>query len=230
MPRTASTTNHPRPARRWFQRDADALARALLGQRLVRLDEAGHRLAGLIVETEAYLGTPDKAAHTYNGRRTHRNETMWGQAGHVYVYFTYGMHYCLNVTADAAEIPTACLIRALAPLEGLDAMRHNRAGKIPHDRLRETDLCSGPAKLCQALAIDRELDGEDLTRSSHLYLTPGESPAEDRITVGPRIGIAYAEAWADEPLRFHLHDSPHASRKGKARNNNAQTGRSGRRR
>jgi DNA-3-methyladenine glycosylase len=204
--------------------------RRAVGQILIRVLPDGTPLAGRIVETEAYLGEPDKAAHTYRGRRTARNASMFLDAGHAYVYFTYGMHYCLNVTADAAEIPTACLIRALAPLEGLDTMRHNRAGKIPHDRLRETDLCSGPAKLCQALAIDRELDGEDLTRSSHLYLTPGESPAEDRITVGPRIGIAYAEAWADEPLRFHLHDSPHASRKGKARNNNAQTGRSGRRR
>jgi len=208
MPRTASTTNDPRPPRRWFQRDADALARALLGQRLVRLDEAGHRLAGLIVETEAYLGTPDKAAHTYNGRRTHRNETMWGQAGHVYVYFTYGMHYCMNIVARRPEIPEAVLIRALEPTEGLQYMRPRRVRAK-----RDTDLCSGPAKLCQALAIDRDFDGEDLLTSDRLWLERRRSPVSAaEFVTAPRVGIAYAEEWVDAHLRFYLADSPHRSR------------------
>jgi DNA-3-methyladenine glycosylase len=208
MPRTASTTNDPRPARRWFQRDADALARALLGQRLVRLDEAGHRLAGLIVETEAYLGTPDKAAHTYNGRRTHRNETMWGQAGHVYVYFTYGMHYCMNIVARRPEIPEAVLIRALEPTEGLQYMRPRRVRAK-----RDTDLCSGPAKLCQALAIDRDFDAEDLLTSDRLWLERRRSPVSAaEFVTAPRVGIAYAEEWVDAHLRFYLADSPHRSR------------------
>ena len=201
-----------RLGRSFYRRDAAALARALLGQNLVRVLRDGTRLAGRIVETEAYLGEPDKAAHTYKGKRTARNESMFLDAGHAYVYFTYGMHYCLNVTADGAEIPTACLIRSLLPIEGQDVMRRNRAGKIPEDRLRETDLCSGPAKLCQALSVDRELDGEDLVASDWLYLTAGEAVADGRITIGPRVGIAYAEEWADEPLRFHLNDSRHVSK------------------
>lgn len=189
------------------------MARALLGRRLVRALDDGTRLAGRIVEVEAYLGVEDKAAHTYGGRRTARNAAMWGQAAHAYVYFTYGMHHCLNIVAAGPEVPTAVLLRALEPVEGVEAMRRNRAGKIPASRLKATDLCSGPAKLTQALGIDRELDHEDLTTSDRLWVERTVAVAADRIARSPRIGVGYAAEWAEAPLRFHVADSPHVSRR-----------------
>ena len=201
----------PRPTKRFYRRDSVTLAKALLGQRLVRvLGNRKHtRLAGTIVEVEAYLGEKDRAAHTFGGRRTPRNESMWRDGGHAYVYFTYGMHHCVNVVASVAGDPVAVLIRALEPAEGLDAMyKHRSKAK------RDTDLCSGPAKLCQALAIDRNLDGCDLTQSKHLFIEQTRKtplPAA-RITIGPRIGVSYAQDWADKPLRFFITDNPHVSK------------------
>jgi DNA-3-methyladenine glycosylase len=200
-----------RVGRRFYRQSAEQLAAALLGQVLVRLDEQGRRLAGRIVETEAYLGTEDLAAHTAGGRRTPRNASMYLDGGHAYVYFTYGMHYCMNVVADSAETPTACLIRALQPVEGIDIMRANRAAKITADRLRETDLCSGPAKLCQALGIDRTLDGEDMVTSERLFIERGREVPPDAILRTTRVGVAYAGCWADKPLRFCLAGSGHVS-------------------
>jgi DNA-3-methyladenine glycosylase len=199
-----------RLSRRFYRRDAVTLARALLGRRLVRwLD--GRRLAGRIVETEAYLGERDRAAHTYNGRRTLRNQSMWGPAGHAYVYFTYGMHHCVNVVADDPGVPTAVLIRALEPTEGAAIMRARRAGRVPIERLREIDLCSGPAKLTQALAIDRELDGADLVDGDRLWVEGRRGVAAGRIVAAPRVGVSYAGAWARTPLRFCLSGSRHVS-------------------
>lgn len=185
----------------------------LLGQVLVRVLEDGTRLAGRIVEAEAYLGIDDLAAHTCGGRRTARNASMWGPAGHAYVYFTYGMHYCMNVVADAPEIPTAVLLRALQPLEGLERMRAHRAGKRDPGRLRDTELCSGPAKLTQALAIDRALDGADLVSGETLFIERGARIRADRIVSGPRIGVGYAGEWAHKPLRFWLAGHPYISHK-----------------
>ena len=201
----------PRPTKRFYRRDSVTLAKALLGQRLVRvLGNRKHtRLAGTIVEVEAYLGEKDRAAHTFGGRRTPRNESMWRDGGHAYVYFTYGMHHCVNVVASVAGDPVAVLIRALEPAEGLDAMyKHRSKAK------RDTDLCSGPAKLCQALAIDRNLDGCDLTKSPHLFIeqTRRTPLHASRITTGPRIGVSYAQDWADKPLRFFITDNPHVSK------------------
>src|SRR5690606_28960799 len=112
--------------REFYRRDPVTVARALLGQRLVRVAQ-GVRTAGLIVEVEAYLGIPDKAAHTCGGRRTPRNESMWGDGGHAYIYFTYGMHHCMNVVAGAPGSPVAVLLRALEPVEGLEAMYARRS-------------------------------------------------------------------------------------------------------
>ncbi len=201
-----------RLSRRFYQRDPVTLARALLGRVLVRVVN-GQRTAGRIVEVEAYLGEPDRAAHTFGGRRTARNRSMWGQAGHAYVYFTYGMHHCMNIVADRPGRPTAVLIRALQPLEGIDAMRDRRAGKIDASRLKPTDLCSGPAKLCEAMAIDRTLDGADLVAGEALFVERGRPIKPDRITAAARIGVAYAGAWASKPLRFYVTDSSHVSRR-----------------
>jgi DNA-3-methyladenine glycosylase len=198
-----------RLSRKFYERRADLLARALLGQVLVRVLEDSTRLSGRIVETEAYLGEIDRAAHSYGGRRSARNASMWGAAGHAYVYFIYGLHYCMNVVADGPERPTAVLIRALEPLEGLETMRQHRAGRMPAGRLRDTDLCSGPAKLAQALRLDRALDGADLVSGVSLFLERGARVA--RIIAAPRIGVAYAREWADKPLRFYVAGNAHVS-------------------
>jgi DNA-3-methyladenine glycosylase len=199
--------------RRFYRRDPVTLARDLLGRHLVRVLDDDQRLVGRIVETEAYLGVPDLAAHTAGGRRTARNESMYHDGGTAYVYFTYGMHHCMNVVAETADQPTAVLLRALQPLEGVERMRRNRAGKIPVDRLRDTDLCSGPAKLTQAMTIDRNLDGVDLTSDAQFWIEPGEPVPADRITTTARVGVAYAKDWADRPLRFYEQDNPHISRR-----------------
>lgn len=200
-----------RLSRKFYQRDVVRLARTLLGQRLVRVLDDGARLAGRIVETEAYLGVVDRAAHSYGGRRTARNAAMWGPAGHAYVYFVYGLHHCMNVVAGDVGQPTAVLVRALEPLEGLERMRAHRAGKVPADRLHDTDLCSGPAKLAQALRLDRALDGADLVAGGALFLERGRRIPPGRIIAAPRIGVGYAAEWADKPLRFYEAGNPHVS-------------------
>lgn len=199
----------PRLPRSFCQRDTVMVARALLGQLLVRELPDGSRLAGLIVETEAYLGPEDRAAHTYNHHRSERNASMWQQAGTAYVYFTYGMHHCMNVVTGDEQTPQAVLIRALQPTANLEAMRPRRARAK-----RDTDLCSGPAKLCQSLAIDRDLDGIDLTTSKDLWLEQVRRRAlpASRIVVGPRVGIASSGDWADKPLRFAVRNNPHVSK------------------
>lgn len=204
----------PRLPRTFSQRDTVKVARALLGQLLVRQLEDGTRLAGLIVETEAYLGPDDRAAHTYNHHRSPRNESMWQQAGTAYIYFTYGMHHCMNVVTGDEQTPQAVLIRALQPVQGHEAMRLNRQSERSTKQMPETALCSGPAKLCQAVAIDRSLDGIDLTRSDALWLEQARSRAlpAAQIAVGPRVGIASSGDWADKPLRFAVRGNPHVSK------------------
>lgn len=196
----------PHPPRSFFHRDPVWVARKLLGHRLVS-GVGGTRTAGIIVETEAYLGIADKAAHTYGGRRSRRNRTMWGAAGHAYVYFVYGMHHCINVVAGETGDPVAVLIRALEPDAGIDTMFERRRWAR-----RATDLCSGPAKLCQALGIDLRLDGEDLTSSNLLCVeSSSRRPPPTTIVATPRVGIAYAEEWQNEPLRFFVAGNPHVS-------------------
>lgn len=179
---------------------AEALAAALLGSKLVRVLEDGTRLAGRIVETEAYLGVKDRAAHSYGGRRTARNESMYARAGTAYVYFTYGMHHCVNVVAGSEGQPVAVLLRAVEPVEGVEAMRELRSRRPRRTALRDRDLCRGPGRLCEAMSIDRSLDGEDLVGSERLWLARGERPSEIRRSA--RIGIAYAGEWVSRPLRF----------------------------
>ena len=195
-------------SRDFFRRDAPTLARALLGQRLVRVVDS-QRLAGTIVETEAYCGAEDRAAHSFGHRRTPRTEPMFADGGTAYVYFTYGMHHCMNVVAATRDDPQAVLIRALEPTEGLDAIRRRR----PAAR-RDTDLCSGPARLCEAMAIDRTLSGLDLLDSEAIWIErlTRRPPPVSRLTVTPRVGVKYAADWADKPLRYCLKDHPHVSR------------------
>lgn len=185
--------------RTFYQQDVLKLAKALLGKVFVRLD-GDVRLAGKIVETEAYLGIPDQAAHTVGGRRTQRNESMWQDGGTLYVYFTYGMHHCMNIVAQQIHEPVAVLVRALEPLDGKEMMYPRRKAAQ-----KDKDLCSGPAKLCQAMDISRGQDGIDLVTDSQLWIEDQHiNVANKDITTGPRIGVQYAKQWADKPFRFWI--------------------------
>lgn len=153
----------------------------MLGARLVRVWE-GQRLSGIVVETEAYIGEEDKASHAAVGR-TQRNAVMYGPPGYAYVYQIYGVHFCLNVVTEAEGFPAAVLIRALWPDEGIEIMRRHRGGR-PDDQLTD-----GPAKLCQALAIDRALNGVDMVAGDVLFFEHGISFPDARVQRTPRIGV-----------------------------------------
>lgn len=190
---TAMTRRLPRA---FFARPTVEVAQALLGQRLVHL-HAGRRLSGLIAETEAYVGQDDLACHARRGR-TPRNAPMFGPPGHAYVYFNYGMHWLCNIVTEAEGFPAAVLIRALWPQEGLEVMAVRRA---PHPPPRWAD---GPAKLTQALGIDRALNGHDLCApTAQLFVEAAPAPA--RIVAGPRIGIdRVPEPWRSLPWNFRM--------------------------
>jgi DNA-3-methyladenine glycosylase len=183
--------------KKFFQQDTTKLARALLGKRLVRVYR-GKRISGIIVETEAYLGKKDPAAHTFGGRRTERNRSMYLDGGHAYVYFIYGMHYCVNVVSKKKEEPEAVLIRALAPEENIS---------------RSTN---GPAKLCEALHITKKQDGLALFAgaSKELFIEDtGLKISRKEIVTRSRVGVDYAGEAALWPLRFYLLGNAHISRK-----------------
>lgn len=218
IPPRANRAASPAPARlgrRDYATDPVTLAKSLIGCRLVRALR-GRRLAGIIVETEAYLGVQDRAAHSFGGRRTPRVEPMYAKPGTAYVYFTYGMHHCMNVVAGREGEPVAVLIRALEPIEGLERMRALRAARRPGARLRDTDLCSGPAKLCEALAIDSDLSAIDLVSDPRLFIEPRCATLEGPIELvnTARIGVGYADEWAAAPLRWFAAANPHVSIKG----------------
>lgn len=200
-------------ARDDFSADPITMAQRLIGARLVRICGDGSRLSGMIVETEAYLGAIDKAAHSYMGRRTARTEPMFGAPGTAYVYFTYGMHHCMNVVCGGVDEPVAVLLRALEPSEGHDQIRANRErGGRRKSPLRDRDLCSGPAKLCQGFGIDRNCSGIDLVTSDSIWIEHDPNSMEVISLINsPRIGVGYAEEWATKPLRWHLDGNRHVS-------------------
>ncbi|HUI26584.1 MAG TPA: DNA-3-methyladenine glycosylase, partial [Candidatus Kryptonia bacterium] len=187
---------------RFFARDAVTLARALLGTVLVH-DSRDGVTAGRIVEVEAYCGPEDRAAHSYGGRRTPRNEVMYGPPGHAYVYFVYGMHYCVNVVAAGVDRPEAVLIRALEPLVGVELMRRRR--DVDH-RTRDAMLARGPANLCRAMGIGRSLNGADLL-AGPLRLERGRRVPPTRIAAATRVGIDYAGDHAQRLWRFYDRNS-----------------------
>lgn len=178
--------------RDFYDRDPALVARELLGKLLLRPLAGRERLIGRIVEVEAYLSSGDPACHTNRGL-TRRNATMFGPPGHAYVYAIHARH-CLNAVTEAAGLGSAVLIRAVEPLAGLDAMRRHRGCD------GERELTRGPGRLCEAFAIDRELNGLDLTRPERLWIEcDGFSVAADSLGVSPRIGISAAQ---ELPLRF----------------------------
>lgn len=189
--------------REFYARSTLSVARELLGQRLVRVLD-GCRLAGRIVEVEAYLDEKDQASHARPGPTT-RNAPMYGPPGHAYVYFIYGMYHCFNIVTETDGTPAAVLVRALEPLEGLDAMRRHRPNR--DDR----DLCNGPGKLCQALAIDRTLNRADLCQGETIWIEADTPIAAERIATGPRIGVRGDERALGAPWRFFLRGHPNLS-------------------
>jgi len=191
--------------RDFYGGDTVAIARALLGCVLWR-KRGREVLAARLVECEAYLGANDSASHARRGLRSARNESMYLAGGHAYVYFTYGMHWCLNVVTQEADTAEAVLLRAAQPLRGLESMRKRR----PKAK-RDVDLMNGPGKLCQALDIDRALDGEPLD-GSRLWLTGRDiEVGDDDIAVSHRIGVENSGEAAIWPLRFFLRGNPFVS-------------------
>jgi DNA-3-methyladenine glycosylase len=194
-------TGSPLPAS-FYARPTIQVARGLLGQILIS-DIGGRRTAGRIVETEAYLGPHDPASHAFGHRRTARTEVMYGRPGTAYVYFTYGMHWCLNAVTERLGFPAAVLIRALEPLEGLPVMRRRRG----RGGVRDADLCAGPARLCQALGITGRENGGLLTNGRLRIVRDRRRRAP--VAVTGRVGITDAADW---PLRFVIAGSEWLSR------------------
>jgi len=188
----------------WYAGAVLEVARRLLGKVVAHRTPEG-LTAGVIVEVEAYGGVDDPASHAYAGQ-TARNSVMFGPPGRAYVYFTYGMHCCLNVVTGAQGSASAVLLRALEPLAGIELMRARRGARI-----RDRDLCRGPGRLCQALGVSLAQNGADL-RSADLWIATVPDRAEQETGVGiatsPRIGIARA---ADRPWRLYLSGSPYVS-------------------
>ena len=199
---SVSLSSHERPlGRSFYLQPTLRVTRALLGKVLMHDSREG-RTAGRIVEVEAYRGPRDQAAHTAGGRRTVRNETMWGPPGHAYVYFVYGMHYCVNVTTQPPGVPEAVLIRALEPLDGIELMRARR-------NLFEGPawkLCRGPGALCRAMGLTRAQDGADLVHS-RLRIVDAPPTPPSRIARTARIGVASAGTDALRPWRFLVRGS-----------------------
>lgn len=172
----------------FYHQDTIAVARALLGKSLFHRGPDGAVRSGLIVETEAYLGLEDPAAHSFGGRRTPRTEVMFGRPGLSYIYFIYGMHFCFNVVTAPEGTPEAVLVRAL-------------------------DRASGPGRLCRALGLGREQNSLDLTSDRHLWIEDsGMSVSEDEIVDGPRVGIGFGHDHVEWPLRFGVRGHPALSK------------------
>ncbi|MGD9029410.1 MAG: DNA-3-methyladenine glycosylase [Anaerolineae bacterium] len=198
--------------RGFFARDTLLVARNLLGQRLVRTHPSAGggrggrtRVAGRIVEVEAYVGEEDQASHARPGR-TARNAAMYGPPGHAYVYLIYGMYHCFNVVTEQAGFPAAILVRALEPLEGLEVMRARREGRS------DVELTSGPGRLCEALSIDRQLNGADLCARDAVLFVEADEPVADRdVAVGPRINVRGDETALRAPWRFTVRGNRYVS-------------------
>jgi DNA-3-methyladenine glycosylase len=193
------------PQNFYLRDDTLSVARELLGKLLVVPTESGERVSGMIVETEAYLGKIDKAAHTFGGRRTPRNEITYAAGGHVYVFFVYGMYFQLNFVTGDIDTPHVVLIRAVEPVEGIDIMRERRGP------MTDKNLTSGPGKLCIALGIDRGFNGELLT-GDRIWVEDRKEIPDSQVTSGPRIGINYAEEFIEKPWRFWVKENPYVSR------------------
>ncbi|MCS7325355.1 MAG: DNA-3-methyladenine glycosylase [Thermoflexales bacterium] len=199
----ARSAERVRLTRDFFARDTREVARDLLGCVLVRVLPDGTRLSGRIVETEAYR-PGDAAMHAYR-RKTARNAPMFMAPGTAYVYFTYGMHFCFNISTEAEGVPAAVLVRALEPLEGIAIMHLHRGVHVP-----ESALCRGPANLCKALAIDRAFSGYDMLQPhSVLFVEASEDEALPwSVKTSPRIGVGGDELAKSVLWRYYFAAHP----------------------
>lgn len=174
------TQKRKRLSRKFFKRDARVVAQELLGKKIVRVLPGGAKLTSIITETEAYVGIKDKASHSFGGRRTKRNEVLYGPPGHTYVYFTYGMHWLLNIITSKKGDPQGVLIRGL-------------------------DKALGPGRLTKYLKIDKDFYGEDITKGKRLWVESTDLKIKNSdVQKLPRVGINYAGEWKDKLLRFKL--------------------------
>jgi DNA-3-methyladenine glycosylase len=181
--------------RSFYQKDTIEVAKNLLGKILVH-ETAEGTTSGRIVECEAYRGPEDLAAHSSGGRRTARNECMYGEKGHAYVYFIYGLYYCVNVTAgDVEGKPEAVLFRGLEPLEGVELMAKRRKTTV--------NLANGPSRLCIAMGITKAQNMADMT-ASPLYILDAPKVPEEEIVSTKRVGVDYGKEYKDMPWRFYL--------------------------
>lgn len=187
-----------RLSRSFYSRPTVHVARELLGKKLVRLEPDGRRLSGWIVETEAYIGQTDLGCHARSGR-TARNEVLWSAPGHLYVYFTYGMHWLLNLVTEGQDFPAAVLIRALVPDEGTQTMSARRRGRVKQ-------LTDGPAKLCQALNVSGEENGIDTCQpTAQIFVQADGTQFRGPVRQGPRVGLfTVPEPWKTINWRFHI--------------------------
>ncbi len=196
--------------RNFYNRDTVSIAKNLLGKILVH-EINGKQLSGRIVETEAYKGIKDKAAHSYMNRRTKRTEVMYGPCGFSYVFMIYGMYHCFNVVTEAEGIPEAVLIRAIEPVHCIDEISFNRyKKKFEHlNKNQIKNLTNGPGKLCKALLIDKEQNKKDLCNSD-LYIIEDDFTSF-KIKSAKRIGIDYAADAADYLWRFYIENNSYVS-------------------
>ncbi len=189
--------------RTFYTRETIDVARDLIGKSIVRtLHDA--QLIGRIVEAEAYQGKDDPASHASNGK-TERNEPMYGPPGYTYVYFIYGMHWMLNISAHIEDCPGAVLIRALEPLQGIERMCKHRGGRP------RAQVTNGPAKLAQALAIDGRLNSHNLCDLDAIAVIEGTLRPDETIVAGPRIRVPGDAEAKSRPWRFWIEDNPYVS-------------------
>ena len=192
--------------REFYLRDAREVARDLLGKELVRESPEGST-SGMIVETEAYLGVIDRASHAFGGRLSSRTAVMYEEGGRAYVYFIYGMYWCLNFTTREQGVPEAVLIRALQPMSGIELMLRRRGSVVK----RAATLTNGPGKLCLAMAIDGSLYGEDLC-GDRLFVREQSLLPVGEVVMSPRVNIDYAQEARHHEWRYYLQDNPYVSK------------------
>lgn len=195
---------------KFYNVDSITLAKSLLNKFLVREYE-DKKIVTKIVETEAYMGVIDKAAHVYKDRKSTRTGPLYLSGGHIYVYLIYGMYNCLNISANKEDIPQCVLIRGVEPIKNLDEMSYNRFAKS-YDELsnyQKKNLTNGPGKLCKALNIDRSLSGKNLF-GSELYIIDNDDKSFE-IEEDKRINIDYAEEYKDKLWRFYIKNNKYVS-------------------
>lgn len=201
----------------FFRRDAITVARELLGKYLVRR-YGDKEIITKIVETEAYMGIEDKAAHVFGDKRTERTEPLYQDGGHIYVYLIYGMYYCLNISANIEGVPQCVLIRAVEPISPIDVISQNRYSEnfVDLTTYQKKNICNGPGKLCKALKIEKDLNfksilGDELYIIDNLDIDNDDQKFE--IIESKRVNIDYAEEAKDYLWRYYIKDNKHISKK-----------------